>query len=186
MDNSSPARLAVSAKGNWPATGNSKGEVALWNLRTGQLAWTRQEHRTIVNTLAFSQDEQLLCTGVSEPSLHLWDVASGRKMQTLRGHLDEIWTVEFAPDDRRLVSTSMDGTVKLWDLQAEIQPQEEWLASKDWPLCFSADGRTLVTIATNGLTVSHWNGPEKAKEVRLERIPAREETEAGTAGETVR
>ncbi len=66
----------------------------------------------------------------------------------------------------------MDKTVKLWDLRAELQMRQRWLGT-NWPLCFSADGRELVTIATNAIatnrpTIRHWDGPKKTKEIPLE------------------
>jgi len=81
----------------------------------------------------------------------VWDSKSNKKIGTLRGHLDQVFYATFSPNGKLIATASVDRSVKVWNavtLQkiADI-PQQCAVGS---PLCFTADGNTLVTVNDQG------------------------------------
>jgi WD40 repeat protein/serine/threonine protein kinase len=163
-----PRSMAFSPDDEWLAAGNEKGELTLWELRTGQQVWIHQAHRSTVNGLAFSQDGKRLASGALDQLIHVWDVAARQKVKTLRGNLNEVWSLEFSHDDRFLVSASKDATVRLWEVSTERRRKQWWLGAMDVPLGYTTDGRRLITITTNGTFLRHWHQAEVTKSVPLD------------------
>jgi WD40 repeat protein len=81
----------------------------------------------------------------------VWDAKTCRKVGTLRGHQDWVVYTAFSPNGRLAATSSIDHTVKVWNLQslqklADIPGQ----CAVGSPLCFTADGGTLVTVNDMG------------------------------------
>ncbi|MBV9865010.1 MAG: hypothetical protein JO316_06645 [Abitibacteriaceae bacterium] len=90
------------------------GEVRLWDMQTGKLKRTLQEHQDIVTALAFSPDGQSLASGSGDFMVNLYN-REGEVQQTLLGHEGLVTCVAFSPDGRLLASASDDGTIKVWN-----------------------------------------------------------------------
>jgi WD40 repeat protein len=121
-----PVGVTFSADGKWLAgyCGGKwtnlyhQNEVPLWDLTTGQLAYTLRGHTDNVHAVAFSPDGQRLATVSRDGTIHLWDLSTGLETLTLKGHRGSVLDVAFDREGRRLATGGEDGKVRLWEAPA--------------------------------------------------------------------
>ncbi|MDF5733705.1 MAG: AAA-like domain-containing protein [Rhizonema sp. PD38] len=74
------------------------------------------EHKSSVNSVAFSPDGKTLASASDDNTIKLWNVATGKEISTLSGHKSDVYSVAFSPDGKTLASASTDKTIKLWNV----------------------------------------------------------------------
>ncbi len=81
-DHSHGVRKAVFAPdGKTFATGGTRGEVAIWDVSSGQKVATTEGHYSSVNDLRYSQDGSRLVSASSDGHVIVWDAATGRAVR---------------------------------------------------------------------------------------------------------
>jgi WD40 repeat protein len=81
----------------------------------------------------------------------VWDTKTDKKLGSLKGHSDWVVDAVFSPNGKLVATSSTDKTVKVWNSYsftkvAEL-PNESFVGS---PVCFTADGKTLLTVSDQG------------------------------------
>jgi len=94
----------------------------------------------------------------------VWDSKTSKRLGTLQGHQDWVIKTAISPNGRLIATSSTDRTVKVWDMYTMTKvadlPNEMAVGS---PLCFTADGATLVTVNVDGnLQFNSVNPPQAA------------------------
>jgi RNA polymerase sigma factor (sigma-70 family) len=141
------------ATGGGPAPGR-RGEVALWDVRTGRLS-ARAETDGFVQGLAFSPDGNVLATAEVENAVQLRDARTGQALTALRKHVGAVRAVAFSPDGRRL-ATGDENAARIWDLNG---PEDLLTLGASRPVravAFSPDGRRLASANEDG-AVTVWD-----------------------------
>jgi WD40 repeat protein len=150
--------IAFSPNGNLFATGDSAGEVHLWQTVDSQKRVTLQGHTNWVSCLAFSPNGATLVSGSADGTLKLWDVATGCCLHTIDGQTDWIVSVAFSSNERTIASCGVGSTeIRLWNAatgqaQGLLQGHSQWV----WAIAFHPDGQTLASGSDDG-TVKLWN-----------------------------
>jgi WD40 repeat protein len=146
--------MAVSPDEQWLAMADTQGQIALWQLNTGELIRSWEAHAGTVRSLIFMPDSATIASGGDDQFLKLWDIQTGecdRKLHNLDG---TVWAISANPDGQRIAFT--DGTIKLWNLSTDdcipLNHQIDWTTS----VRFSPDGRILAAACNNG-TIKLWN-----------------------------
>jgi WD40 repeat protein len=108
-------------------------------------------HPDSVESLAFSQEGNLLVSGGESGTVWLWNVRTGRELWHRREHTDSVRSVAFTRDGRLLASGAKNGRVLLWKTETgtlwktEANATEGSLEAHASPwLAFSLDGRLLA------------------------------------------
>jgi WD40 repeat protein len=108
--------LAVAPSDNLAATGDAKGDIALWRLPSGEQAGTLRGHEWIVYGLAFTPDCRTLVSGAADGTVRVWEVGAGRLAETFRWHTRWVTCLGVSPDGMTAAAGSADGTLVVWDL----------------------------------------------------------------------
>ncbi len=149
--------VAFSPDGKLLATGDTDGEIRLWQVRTGKQLFTFKGHTGWVWSVAWSPDGQTLVSGSEDQTLGLWDVPTGKCLKTLYGHTSLVRSVTWSPEGETLASASEDQTVRLWDVPTgkclkTLHGHTSLVGSAAW----SPDGRTLAS-GSHDQTVRLWD-----------------------------
>jgi WD40 repeat protein/uncharacterized caspase-like protein len=151
QDNNTATSLAFSSSGRLVASGNSSGDIRIWDVDSGvELATIKEGFSTEIITM--SVDNKLLAQVSGEgQTIRLWDTANETTVKELTGHTAEINTLAFSPDSKILASGSDDATIRLWDLQngevRVINAHDEH--SGVGAIVFHPSGRMLASVAYN-------------------------------------
>lgn len=73
------------------------------------------DNGSLVLSLSFSPEKQLLAIGDAQGAIKMWDMTTGALRMTIIAHEDKVQSVSFSPDGKFFVSGSDDQTTKLWD-----------------------------------------------------------------------
>lgn len=114
-------------------------------------------HKSLVESVVFSPDGDLLASGSADKTIILWDIEARHDIATLYGHNDPVASVSFSPDGKLLASGSWDNTIKIWDVEtgeeiATFLGHSKWVES----VVFSPDGRLLASGSSDN-TIKLWD-----------------------------
>lgn len=111
---------------------------------------------TMILSVAFSPDGQLLATGDANGEVRLWQVADSKLLLICKGHAGWVHCVTFSPDGKLLSSASSDHTVKLWNVtDGKCIRTLTGHTQRVRSLAFSPDGKLLVSGSSDS-TVRIW------------------------------
>ncbi|MBP0018096.1 MAG: NACHT domain-containing protein [Cyanobacteria bacterium SBLK] len=153
--------VVFSPDGEILATGDSNGEIRLWQVTTGQLITSLQGHSDWIRCLAFSPDGTQLASSSNDTTIKLWDVSDPSQIKyihTLKGHKKWVWSVVFSPDGTRLASGSDDTTARIWDVFngncLAILTEHHSLVRF---VAFDTDGKSLLSATMPDQIIRFWN-----------------------------
>jgi WD40 repeat protein len=137
----------VSPAGDRVATISMKGQVALWDAKSGRqvVALPSLDKRT--TALAFSADGSTLLVGGTGP-IHRVAVAEGRKEGEMAGHKLLVTALRVSPDGRRLASLGADGHLRIWSTKNWTEVRSVQLNGGGFHLAFAPKGDS-VTVASD-------------------------------------
>ncbi len=149
--------VTFSHDGKLLATGDTNGEVRLYQVADGKQLLTCKGHTGWVWPVTFSPDGQIIASGGDDKTIKLWDVSSGQCLTTLQGHSGGICSITFSSDGRVLASSSEDTTVILWDVTtAQSLATLQGLGSQVRAVVFSPDNQTLAS-GNDDQTIKLWD-----------------------------
>jgi WD40 repeat protein/serine/threonine protein kinase len=152
-----PARLAVSADGQFLAAGFNGPSILLFDFKKK----ARVEligHADTVSALAFTPDSKTLVSGSHDRDIRLWNVATATEVLRLGAHHDIVNAVAITNDGKRVFSAGDDLAVRKWKLPDADAPPEIIKASTSFlnALAFSPDGKRLASGGWH-YTISIWD-----------------------------
>ena len=133
--------LAFSPDGKQLASGDWKGTVRVWDVRTGKQQYSLP--RGHVEDLAFSTDSKLLASVTRDNDVYLWDAATGRGTTVLKKHEKPVMRLAWSPDGKLLASRDQANVVCLWDAEGALVHRYT-LPEKHRGLAFTPDGQVLA------------------------------------------
>ncbi len=129
------------------AAGNDRGDVTLWDGRSGRRVRTLRSKLGVIYGLSVSLRGRFI-VGTGEGGLVVWDLRgktpTGRSLPA-----EEIAATAFSPDGR-LATTSSDGSIWIWDKGLKRSRQLTGPRGTTSAMAFDATGRRLLTAGHNG------------------------------------
>jgi WD40 repeat protein len=107
------ANIAWSPDGSQLATGDIRGNVAIWDPVTGQALQTFLGHQDAIATIAWSPDGSKLVSGSYDKTARIWDTNSGKVLFTFTGHTDATYFVAWNQDGSQIITIS-GGEQPMW------------------------------------------------------------------------
>ncbi len=115
--------LSISSRGLL-AVSNWKGDVTLWDTKSGEWVQTLEPHFAWTPMIAFSGDGSKLVTASADQTICIYDIdadGKGTLRARLAGHEDEIWALAMAGDGH-FFTGSRNGSTRLWKIPARDEP----------------------------------------------------------------
>lgn len=108
--------VGISPCGKVMVTAGDDYRVHFWSLPKGALIASRDGHKRMVKSFAFSGDGQWLASGDFEGAIRIWKMPSMSSSRTWTGHSDAIFCMSMSDDGGFLVTGDQSGNVVLWDV----------------------------------------------------------------------
>jgi eukaryotic-like serine/threonine-protein kinase len=152
--------LAVSPDGKLLASGGVDKLVKVFDTNTGNEIYTFKENLKPLYNVAFSADSRLLVGAGADDTARIWRISDGKLMQELTGMSAGIFSAVYSPVGNRLATASDVGIIRLWDAESGRQVLAFRANQKQISqLQFSDDGKTLMSVDTNG-KLNFWKGTD--------------------------
>jgi WD40 repeat protein/Tfp pilus assembly protein PilF/V8-like Glu-specific endopeptidase len=153
----SSSMSAFSPSGQILATGDSEGDLSVWQLQgNGQFSkvFTQNLERSI-RAIAVSSNDRILAVGIGL-DIVVRRLSDGQNLSYLNGHRGIVTSLVMSPDGQTLVSGSSDKTIKVWQLSDgkllhSIQAHRATVNS----VVISPDGKSIISGSTDG-TIKIW------------------------------
>jgi hypothetical protein len=106
--------LALSADGAKLASAGCDRIVRVWDLPSGKLEHSIENHADWVMGLAFSADGKYLASASRDKTAKIWDLAAKESLVTFPDHQNPVYAVAMTPDGKFGISVGEDNNVRLW------------------------------------------------------------------------
>jgi WD40 repeat protein len=149
--------VAVSSDGRLALSGDSAGQIVLWDVASSDIVRTLDGHTGNVFSVIFLPGDTQAVSAAADNTLILWNLETGEIERRFTGHTDLIYDVALRPGTSQMISASGDRTLILWNLETgEAIRRFEGQGSSIRTVAISPDGHQVVSGAANG-SVFLWN-----------------------------
>ena len=149
--------IAFSPNGEIIATGDSGGNIHLWNARDQKFMGILSGHTNRVWSVVFSPDGRLLASSGEDFEIRLWSLEDFSSVYSFREHTGTVWSVAFSPDSSMIASSCSDHSFLFWYLNIFccVHSFREHTGTV-WSVAFSPDGATLASSGED-FTIRLWD-----------------------------
>ena len=152
VDAPSAKSVAISPNGNLMASGDSDGNLKLWQLNANDAPENIAGHDAQIWALAFSPDSNLLASGDRQGRVQVWDIEQHRIVQMLDTGEAAIWSLEFIDTRELLVATdTLVSSYEIAEGNASVTRLES--QSSITRLSMSPDKQQLVVSQADGTVI---------------------------------
>ncbi|KAG9582251.1 WD40 repeat-like protein, partial [Aureobasidium melanogenum] len=147
--------VALSADGEFTASGHANGAVYLFNNTTGRLAHSLQGLVKPVRTVAFSPASKFLAAAGDAKIIALYDVKNGEQVANLTGSQSWVMSLDWSTSGENLLSGAYDGKAKVWSVErrecvaTQTESDKTLWAVKWLPKTSMTRNETFVTAGAN-------------------------------------
>ena len=107
--------VAFSPDSTLVAAAGADRAIRVWEVESGKLVATIEDHADWVLDLAFSPDGKRLASASRDKTAKVFDVLKKESLVTFPGHADAVHTVSFTPDGKGVATGGADGQVRFWN-----------------------------------------------------------------------
>ncbi|NUM34814.1 MAG: protein kinase [Candidatus Brocadiae bacterium] len=108
--------LAITNDNKTAVSGDSEGNIFVWDLLSGVHTNTLRGHRKHITSLCISTDGTKIASGSWDQSIRIWDTFSGKCIWQITEHKDSVSCMDMTQDGAYLISGSWDGSAQIWNI----------------------------------------------------------------------
>ena len=145
--------LAFSPDSRQVITGTADDTGILWDLDSGEIIHTFEEHDDEVISVDISNDGRELLTAALDGAINIWDLKTGDLKNSFTASSDDLADALFSKDGKYVVTGSVDGVVGVWNKVDGVNIRS--FANNEWEVLsvdISPNGE-LVGYSTNNATI---------------------------------
>jgi WD40 repeat protein len=139
--------VALSADGRLLASGDSSGEVRVWNVATHELTSKLAGHADAIVALGFQPDAQAVLTIGRDRAVNIWraKLPATPRLASIEGAPGNLWSIALSPDQTTLYAAGRKGSCGAWDLRTGKQSRQfDGFKGTIDAIALSADGKFLA------------------------------------------
>lgn len=149
--------LTISKDGEWVATGDEDGTVAVWNILDGRQLYQYQVSASRILSLDFSSDKSKLVYSDTDKNIHLWNLQQNQTPYPFEKRLTaNANKVLFTDMGDTVVSGGDNFQIILWDVASGRLKEQFAAAQKINDMALSSNGRHLA-LALNEAIIQIWD-----------------------------
>jgi WD40 repeat protein len=169
---------ALSPDGKQLAISQGGSALTVLDVESGKPLYTLATRRATRGLLRFSPDGKRLVAGTADGAVQSWDAATGKRLGMAAGPHCAVMSVALLPENKVLALGVDQQALHLWEGPASrVLSPTDGHNSPPTTLCFSADGKTVLSGAADGVRL--WDAAT-GKMVR--HLPLRDTTEQYPTG----
>lgn len=166
--------VAVSANGNWAATGDDHGWTKIWQLPNLEPVAATSKHWDGIRLLAFVSDDRELLSVGADGTMFVWNPLSGRRIRQITGQPGKILAAALSPDGLHLATADFDLRLRTWSIASgELEYTSPECPAHIHVLTYDQNGATLFGAEKDG--------PVQAVMVGADKLGPRSERIEGTS-----
>ena len=150
--------LALSPDGKKLAAAGCDRIVRVWDIASGKLEQSIENHADWVMGLAFSPDGKHLLSASRDKTAKVWDLAAKESLATFSDHQNNVYGVAITPDGKHGISVGEDNNIRVWqatDANNQIGKQTKTIGGHSKAvlrLALNTAGKTplLATASADG------------------------------------
>ena len=167
-----PWTITFSPDGTLLASGGRDTDIRLWNITTHKQIHAFTGHNAGVRSVDFSPDGTFLTSASSDDTVRVWSLEKKQQVAALdvRKVADQIPTqVIFSPNGSVIVIAAYNGQLILWDFQTKQILYQIDRQSGSPSIALSRDGKTLLSIGSDGRGDLKFWDVETGKQIALQK-----------------
>jgi predicted NACHT family NTPase len=110
--------VSSSPDGHAFASGDSNGDVCIWNFGEGYLHLKIRGHSNAIRCVAFSPDGNTISSASEDNTVKIWDAKTGDLVSFIDGHDSWVFSVAYSSDNKLLATASGDRSIKIWNFES--------------------------------------------------------------------
>ncbi|MFC1879301.1 ABC transporter permease subunit [Chloroflexota bacterium] len=107
-------------------SGSDDTSINFWDLETGEVKWTGENHFASITKLVFTPDGGSVLSSSADYKSRIFRVPGGKSSDTFVGHLSSVNAIALGVLPETLITGGADGSIRQWDIANTSVSHIEW------------------------------------------------------------
>jgi WD40 repeat protein len=133
------------------ATAGADRAIRVFEVSTGKLLVTIEDHADWILDLAFAPDGVRLASASRDKTAKVFDVEKKESLVTFPGHAQSVNAVSFSPDGKSVFSAGADNQIRVWNPADEAKQERSigGFGGEVVRIGFTPDGQKLIAVGAD-------------------------------------